>query len=365
MTMKSVRIVQSGDFHLDSPLALHHIEFRKKRREELLRSFSNIVDYAIEIKADLLLLTGDIFDSSRVTMGTLDYLSSEMNRFSGRIFISPGNHDPFDATSPYSNFSFPDNTHIFRDYEEIHLAELDCVVCGEGFTGAYEHRNLLEGKHPKTDASIRILLMHGEVTTGVNEYNPITPESIAKSGFSYIALGHRHDFSGILTAGATSYAYAGIPEGRGFDELGDKGIIHGSIYMDGTSLFFRKTNYRSYRMISVDVSGALATSEMLNRILSSVDQKEDVYKIILTGGVPPYLYLDLISLEKELEKILADFSLVDGTTVREKTEMYSEKSLKGLFMKTIVENKAMGHIQEGLLDEAANLGLRILSQEDF
>ena len=41
----------------------------------------------------------------------------------------------------------------------------------------------------------------------------------------YIALGHIHKFSGIKRIGNTYYAYSGCPEGRGFDEEGDKGII--------------------------------------------------------------------------------------------------------------------------------------------
>lgn len=363
--MKSVKIVQSGDFHLDSPLALHHIEFRKKRREELLESFSKIIDHAVRISADLVLLTGDIFDSSRVTAGTLEYLSSHMSRFPGRIFISPGNHDPFVADSPYACYTFPSNTHIFRDYEEIHLKDLDCVVCGQGFTGPYEHRSLLQGRSAESEADIRILLLHGEVTAGSSEYNPMTTESIGRSGYSYIALGHRHDFSGILQAGQTTYAYAGIPEGRGFDELGDKGIIEGRIYKDGTNLSFRKMNCRNYRSISVDVTGSLSTGDVIDRITSALDKKSDIYKITLSGDVPSYLVLDFLSMERELEKILADFSLMDSTRVRERMDQYSENSLKGLYMKTISESRENGLFDPDLLDEAAKMGLRILSQEDF
>ena len=39
----------------------------------------------------------------------------------------------------------------------------------------------------------------------------------------YIALGHRHSFSGINIAGRTHFAYSGCPQGRGFDELDEKG----------------------------------------------------------------------------------------------------------------------------------------------
>lgn len=341
------------------------MEFRKKRREELLQAFSGIIDHSVKISADLLLLTGDIFDSKRVTQITLEFLHKEMDRFPGRIFISPGNHDPYTSESPYAYHKFPDNTHVFREYEEIFIPELDCLVCGQGFTDLYEEENQLKGKAPVHEAEIRILVMHGEVTTGTNIYNPISRESIERSGFSYIALGHRHDFSGILKAGQTSYAYAGIPEGRGFDELGDKGIIEGTIYKDGTNLSFRKMNRRSYRQLPVDVSDVLTTDEITRRILSQIEQKNDIYKITLTGEVPSYVSISVSDIEKELEYKLSDFSLTDRTMVKDRFEAFGDNTLKGLFMRTIEEKREASASDAALLEEAANLGLRILSQEDF
>lgn len=363
--MKSIHIVQSGDFHLDSPLALHHLSFRKQRREELLQSFSHIVDFSVETNSDLLLLTGDLFDSTRVTKKTLDFLSKEMRRFRGRIFISPGNHDPYTPESPYETFSFPDNTHIFREYEEIYLEELNCLVCGQGFTGAYQHQNMLQGRKPVHQASIKILVMHGEVATGGNEYNPISRESIAESGFNYIALGHRHEFSGILKEGKTSFAYAGIPEGRGFDELGDKGIIHGEVFETGTSLSFRKINKRSYSMVQVSLAGAYTTSEISHRILKSIENRTDINRIELTGKVPSYLNIDIDAITAALEGQLSYFTITDRTSVNESIEHISENTLKGLYLKTIMERKESSNTDHELLDEAASLGLRILSQEDY
>lgn len=346
-------------------MALHQLSFRKQRREELLQSFSHIIDFSIETDSKLLLLTGDLFDSTRVTQRTLDFLSKEMNRFSGHIFISPGNHDPYLPGSPYETFTFPVNTHIFREYEEIYLDELDCLVCGQGFTDPYQHQNMLHGRKPVHSASFKILVMHGEVTTSVNEYNPITKESIAESGFNYIALGHRHEFSGILKEGRTSFAYAGIPEGRGFDELGDKGIIHGEVFETGTNLSFRKINERSYSILQISLSGAFTTSEICDRILESIEKRSDIYKVELTGEVPSYLNIDIEGITAALTDHLSYFTLTDRTSVIESKEHISENTLKGLFLKTIMERKESSTIDHELLDEVASLGLRILSQEGF
>ncbi len=69
--------------------------------------------------------------------------------------------------------------------------------------------------------------------------------------------------------------------------------------------------------------------------------------------------------EKELAYKLSDFSLSDETMVRDRFETFGDNSLKGLFMRTIEEKRELSTMDAALLEEAANLGLRILSQEDF
>jgi DNA repair exonuclease SbcCD nuclease subunit len=363
--MHSVKIVQSGDFHLDSPLVLHHLSFRPQRREELLLAVRRLVDHALSVQADLLLLAGDLFDSARVTRNTLDYLHREFSRFSGRIFITPGNHDPYTLESPYATDPFPPNTHVFGDYEEIFLPELHCVVCGQGFREAVVTQNLLAGINAPATAPIKILLLHGEVTSSPSRYNPMTRESLRSSGFSYVALGHRHEFSGIQREGTVSYAYAGIPEGRGFDELGEKGVITGEVFSDGVNLKFQKLAKRTYEEVPVDLTGCLTHQEMLDRILGSVNKAEIIPKILLRGEIPPYAALDEARLDGELSRHLEEFSLVDLTKVAKDQVPVMAGSLKGIFLSVIEERQARGEGNPRHWEEARKMGLRILSQEEF
>ncbi len=60
---------------------------------------------------------------------------------------------------------------------------------------------------------------------GKGDYAPISKASIAGSGLDYLALGHIHQYSGLQREGDTYWAYPGCPEGRGFDEPGDKGVL--------------------------------------------------------------------------------------------------------------------------------------------
>ena len=260
-------------------------------------------------------------------------------RFPGRIFIAPGNHDPYIPESPYSTFSFPENVHIFSSYEEVYLEELDCVVCGAGFQSGYVKESLLQGRSCSTQAEIRILLMHGDVTEGSSLYNPVSSESIRQSGFSYIALGHRHSFSGILSEGSTQYAYAGIPEGRGFDETGEKGVLVGSIYSNGSALQFKPLNRRTYEILEVEITSLLTTQEIFSKIRSSLHSDTSIYKILLRGQVSPYLSIDFAQLSLMLYEKLPDFELRDETTLAENTLAFPPHSLRGIFMDILNENR--------------------------
>ncbi len=363
--MNFIKIVQSGDFHLDSPLSLHHLGFRQKRREELLYAFKNVIDFAEQENAHLLLLTGDLFDSNRVTRKTLDFIVQSLGTFSGKVFISPGNHDPATIEGLYDEIPFPDNTHVFKDYEEIYLEELDCVVCGQGFNAEFSHENLLEGKEAPTKGKIKIMIMHGEVSSTENPYNPITKESIQASHFNYLALGHRHEFSGILREGKTSYAYAGIPEGRGFDEQGDKGVIVGKIYDHGVNLIFKKLCQRTYEEIKVDISGCITSADMVESIKKKMGSKRTIYQVSLVGELPSYISVDLKTLEEILRRNCDDLTLYDETKVFSREVICRERSIQSLFLKAVEKKRREMDSDEVLLEEVQNMGLRILGGERF
>lgn len=75
------------------------------------------------------------------------------------------------------------------------------------------------------------------------------------SGLHYLALGHSHSASGLKRAGKTYYAWPGCPEGRGFDETGDKGVYLGQLEGGRVSLDFVPLARRRYLTPSLDITG--------------------------------------------------------------------------------------------------------------
>ena len=223
--MKKIKILQAGDLHFDTPFKDLSKSISEISKEELLEVFSKIIDISIENNVDILLLTGDIFDNLTVNKKTLIFIKNQVERISNiRVFISPGNHDPYNEKSFYKMINWPKNVYVFKEgIESVLLEDLNTVVWGAAFNEYHVRKSMLKNINVNKEY-INIMTIHGDISNSDegNEYNPMTLKDIGDSGLDYIAIGHRHNFSGILRENNTYYGYAGSPQGRGFDELDDK-----------------------------------------------------------------------------------------------------------------------------------------------
>src|SRR5699024_5701031 len=75
----------------------------------------------------------------------------------------------------------------------------------------------------------------------------------------------------------------GCAEGRGFDELGDKGVLSGVLRDDGSvEVRFVPLAAHRYRILTVDLTGAEKAAVALSAALPG-DASADLARIILTG----------------------------------------------------------------------------------
>lgn len=218
-----MKLLHSSDFHLDSPLTGLSPEKSAQRRRELREIPARLAALAKDEGVDLVLLPGDLFDGERVYPETVRALAGALEDMAVPVFIAPGNHDWFHEKSPYAA-PWPDNVHVFTapDMQAVELPKLNCVVHGCAFTAPHREDDPLAGFSAPDDGRLHLLCVHGEVGLTGN-YAPIDPKSLERCGAAYAALGHIHAANS-GRAGKTLWAYPGCPEGRGFDELGPKGV---------------------------------------------------------------------------------------------------------------------------------------------
>ena len=236
-----VRILHAGDFHLDSAFGALTPEQACQRRAESRESVQRLVDWANDHEVQLLLLAGDLFDGDAVGSDTARLVAAALGTFRGQTVIAPGNHDPYTTRSAYARTLWPDNVHIFTEdrMQTIPFPQYGCAVHGGAFTMPEEPADhVLAGFTAPDDGLVHIGLLHGELTGSESRYRPLTTAAVAASGLHYLALGHVHGCTGVLRSGSVPYGYCGCLEGRGFDELGDKGFLAGEVSRESAALRF-------------------------------------------------------------------------------------------------------------------------------
>lgn len=357
----SVKILHAADFHMDSAFDALPEEKAAQRRQEQRALLEKIVRLAEAESVQLVLLAGDLLDSGTSYYETQEVLLRTLSALRAQVVIAPGNHDYFCARSPYAFLEFPENVHIFKSptLRSFAFPELGCTVWGAGFTGPL-CPPLLEGFRAQ-GGGVQLMAIHGEL--GGGSYNPLQERQIAESGLDYLALGHVHAFSGFRTAGATTYAYPGCPEGRGFDETGEKGVIVGTVDKGRCDLRFVPLGGREYRILSVDLSDAETASET---VLAAVGDgfPRDICRLVLTGG-----YDGELRPERIAELISDRFFHV---TVRDETHPrrdiwagLEEETLRGIFLRLMRQryDEAGPEEREQIL-QAARYGLAAMDNRE-
>ena len=337
-----LKLIHGADFHLDAPFAAISPEKARQRRAEQRQLLSRLADLAEEEGADLVLLSGDLLDGWETYQETVEALSHALGQIKAPVFIAPGNHDPYGPRSAYAGTAWPDNVHIFTSVqpEGVELPELGCVVHGAAFTTPQADRSPLMGFSAPRDGRIHLMTLHGDVA-GQGRYGPIRPEDIAESGLTYLALGHIHACSGLQRAGETCWAYPGCPEGRGFDETGEKGVLSVTVEDDHTvSARFVPLAGRRYEIVEADVTGKDSAEAALRAVLPP-SPSGDCCRILLTGqrsfGAP-----DLAALTALAQPSYFSVSVRDNTRpLRDLWQRAGEDSLTGLVLRALKGEKEL------------------------
>ena len=360
-----MRILHAADLHLDSAFAGLAEEKAALLRQESRDILRRMVDWANDHAVDVMLLSGDLFDSDRMYSQTARTLAQALARFRGRIFLSPGNHDFCAPGSGYDAVDWPENVRIFtsRRPQTVLLRSLNASVTGAAFTSAEEWEPFDGASFSGGDAPIRLGVLHGEVTRGESKYRAIPPAEIEKTNLTYLALGHVHRCAGVQRAGNTAYAYPGCLPGRGFDETGDKGFLYGEITPEKVELEFIPFAPRRYQSVTADITDR-DPADAVRQALDP-DCGQDVCRVLLTGSRRENFSLS--ALTSELSGLCAALELTDETYPEEDVwARCGEDSLRGLFLQNLrARYDGADEDEKRQLLQAARFGLAALDNRDL
>ena len=363
-----LKFIHAADFHLDSAFGALPAQRAAERRRESRELLFRLADYVNGHDIDLVLLAGDLFDSASPFRETGEQLAAALGQMRARVFVAPGNHDWYGPGSPWETETWPENVTVFREraMTAAEVPELDLVVHGAAFTGPDQPESLLAGFTAPADGKVHIGLLHGELDGAEDRYDPIRREEVSASGLAYLALGHVHKRMEPLTLGRTVCAWPGCLEGRGFDELGEKGFYEGTISDSGeVSLTFVPFARHRYEILEVDVTGK--DPRVAVEAALPPDTAGDLYRILLTGETA-----EGGAGAAALREALAD--RFDTLEVRDRTRMAEdlwqragEDSLRGLFLRELLARReaAEDEAARAEIDLAARFGLAALDHRDL
>lgn len=338
-----MKILHTGDLHLDSPFSTAKAEKAEEAKRELRQVFANMVAFSAKEKVSLLLIAGDLFDCGFATRETAALITSELAKAECPVVIAPGNHDPADENSIWKKKAFPDNVYIF-DGEELSYFEfpqLGCRVYGYAFTGASMRSCPFSGMKVEDKKIVNILLSHGDTSSALSVYCPITPADLLNFGADYTALGHIHSpdaANAELEKKGISAAYCGCPQGRDFGECGAKGAWLVDIEKNGENAKiekqFVKFAKKTYEDISLRLNNAENTAEIASEIRTAITEngygEDTVLRIELTGNAAPGLVIACDVLEAQCGEGLSSLTVIDSTVpALSADELEYDRGIKG------------------------------------
>ena len=305
-----MRLVHISDTHLgfSAYSKLDPGEGINQREVDIYRAFEQAVDKTIELKPDVIVHSGDLFDTVRPQNRAIDFALRQLLRLSEAgietVLIS-GNH---------STPRLRETGNIFRIFEHlrnvhpVHEPGSTKIVIGDVAVHAVPHSSnpslvsVLSKLSPARDSRFNVLVLHAGIldshTYKMDEFNEQNvPLAAIKGAWDYVALGHFHQYAKV----AENAYYSGSTERLGFGEsVNDKGIVEADL--EKHSVKFHKLAIREMLDLKTLDAANLASSEILREakdLVSSSAIDDRIARLVISNvSSDAYKSLDVSALRR-------------------------------------------------------------------
>ncbi len=250
-----------------------------QREMDVYNAFEQVMDFALKNKPDVVLHSGDVFDSVRPSNRAISFVIGQLLRLSDAsipMVLISGNHSTPRLRETGSVFK------VLEHIDNVHLA----------YTGRYQtfkFENLkvhalphcvekpifeVEIKKMKPDKKLNynVAMLHAGVVGlsvfRMNEFNEqLATTKQLKKGFDYVALGHYHEHCEVTK----SAVYAGSTERYGFGEAGQpKGFV--MVDLEKGDWKFHKLKVRKMLDLKIIDCKRLSPDDMAGRIKQNLEK---------------------------------------------------------------------------------------------
>lgn len=348
-----MKIIHCADVHLGSKMdSKLPPEKAQERKMEVREAFVNMVKFARDNDVRAIMLCGDVFDSDKPFKKDKEFFYSVVKNYPDIDFLYlRGNHDRQERFTQNELLNLKTFSTDWTAYSYGN-ADIYGVECAD------DNARSLYSSLKCDGGKLNIVMLHGQISDSDGK-DKINLAKLRDKNIDYLALGHVHSYSLSKLDGRGVYSYSGCLEGRGFDELGQKGFVLLDV-TDKIKARFIPNSVRKIEEVFADVSCASdAFSASLAARAAIKCDRRDMVRLILTGEIN----FDNENLARETGKLLADdyyFVSVKDKTVRkfDLDALAADKSLKGEFIRTVLANDNLTEEQKSRVIAA---GLKALS----
>ncbi len=336
-----MKIIHCADLHLDSKMESNlSKEQAITRRDEILQTFSNMIEYAKENDVEVIIIAGDMFDTSHNTQIRIKRRVLEMiyNAENIDFIYLRGNHDSFfeylgDEEKPQNLKTFQNKWTSFT-YGNIVISGCEQ---GKNSQDIYSEMSL-------KSEQVNIVVLHGQESKydKKDDAEVINLTMLQNKYIDYLALGHIHSYKYAKLDNRGNYCYSGCLEGRGFDECGEKGFVLLEVVENQVNHTFVPYAKRKLHEVFVNLQGNMSEPQIKDAIEEKLQLIPviDLVKIILVGEIDEETDIDIKHLHSIFENRFFFLKIYNQTNLMIRYEDYiNDISLKGEFIRLVEAQK--------------------------
>ncbi|RME77354.1 DNA repair exonuclease [Candidatus Woesearchaeota archaeon] len=260
-----MRFIHCADIHIGA--------WRDQRMSQLpLKAFTQLVDDALSLKVDFILLAGDFFNTALPSIDLLKSTIIQLIRLKNAqipVYCIPGSHDYSPSGKTMLDILEQTNllTNVFKGTirdEELHLAFTQDPKTGAKLTGMPGRKGVLEKKlytklartNLEQEVGFKIFLFH----TALDELKPehldlmdAAPISLLPQGFEYYAGGHVHVVNQKTFSQYKNVLYPGPLFPTTFSEL-ERLSVGGYYFYDEGTITYEPIVVKKHQHFVIDVT---------------------------------------------------------------------------------------------------------------
>jgi DNA repair exonuclease SbcCD nuclease subunit len=300
----TVRIVHCSDIHLDRRFNLGDPQRSERRKNDIQENFETVVNFAINNKANLVLISGDIFDKPNPSNYAISFFVSQIKRLYDKgieTVMIGGNHDvpkmghqalAIDILHHAGLATVFSGSNDFKE-KIVTIDGDDVQIIGKSYNAKNQSENPFSNYNVTKKGKYLICIIHGSLV-GLNvtpnnpmdsQYNPFGSNDIP-TNIDYLALGHFHnrfdrEHSGILICNPGSIEKLSWSESQD-----QKGFAIIELSDTNKTLTYQDLSTRNWQFKEIELNKEIENiNEYILEKLEDVKNPENILRLALKGTI--------------------------------------------------------------------------------